>query len=409
MWLTALRSRHSNYTILPTAHYNCVQDEFCFEQEGTSVPNTGLTCVPVLFGSHWIGIEIDRQHQIPDITTLEAPRSMQNRLEFFICHLLQIPAHRLHIQHGMDVSPPNMCGWGLLWRWANLMHAQDAFRDVQHQLHVLADVNRRIIHRALQSSIEAWAVTGASDTLQQVAYTMRLSFLVHLFHFDAGIHSCLDSLAISAAGQPLEVFADHDNLPTAVNTPELPPPPTQPEVLSTVVEAPESHEIQAQSHPWSDAIDGGEDLLQQHDPWANWSTTSSTRASSSSSRLTKKSEASSQMQTQISIQKTELSQMKDRLQKLEESSAKKEQNDKTNITRDMKSFQQEVRHEIKEFEQKYESSLERALAKTESKLEGSMNSAIAQLQNFIQNQNKQQKRSAPSPAKSDASMPEHET
>ena len=114
----------------------------------------------------------------------------------------------------------------------------------------------------------------------------------------------------------------------------------------------------------------------------------------------------------MSIQKTEISQIKDRLQKLEESSARKEQNDtlwKTSVTRDMKAFQQKVRHEIKEFEQKYESSLERALAKTESKLEGSMTAAIAQLQNFIQNQNKQPKRSAPSPAKSDASMPEHST
>lgn len=65
------------------------------------------------------------------------------------------------------------------------------------------------------------------------------------------------------------------------------------------------------------------------------------------------------------------------------------------MTRDMKSFQQEVRHEVKEFEKKYESSLEKALAKTESKLEGSIAKAMAGLQSFIQDQNMQSKRPAP--------------
>ena len=238
-----IHSRHSHYTILPIAYYNALQDEFCFEQEGTSVPNTGLTCLPILFGNHWIGVEFDRQHPTPEIMTLEAPPSMQTRLEFFICHLLQIPAHRLHIWHNADTTPPNMCGWGLLQRWIHILHAQEAFRDVHHHLHALADVNRRIIHRALQSSIEDWALTGASDTLQQVAYTLRLSFLVHLFQFDAGIHSRLDSLAISAAGQPPEVFEAPSNLLTDVtaSVPSGSNPPQ--ETQQSTDGAPESHEV----------------------------------------------------------------------------------------------------------------------------------------------------------------------
>ena len=74
---------------------------------------------------------------------------------------------------------------------------------------------------------------------------MRLSFLVHLFQFDAGIHSRSDSLAISAAGQPLEVFGDPGIWPTDI-TPSVPSGPnpqheTQPSTSADA--APESHEV----------------------------------------------------------------------------------------------------------------------------------------------------------------------
>lgn len=201
-----MRQRRSTFTILPTAFYNPQTDDFCFEHDHAHIPNTGVSFIPVLFGAHWIGIEVDRQHNVPKICILQAPLHFQQRPEFMVCRMMQIPAHRLHISHGLDASPPNMCGWGLLCRWMRLMHAKHSLRDVLQRLQSLADVNRRIIHRAMQESINAWAVTQADSKLQQVAYTLRLSFLVHLFQFDVNIHSRLDSLAICAAGQPSDVY-----------------------------------------------------------------------------------------------------------------------------------------------------------------------------------------------------------
>ena len=78
---------------------------------------------------------------------------------------------------------------------------------------------------------------------------------------------------------------------------------------------------------------------------------------------------------------------------------------KATVTKDLKAFREEVKHEVHGLEQKYASSLTAALSKTESKLESSMQSAIAQLQTFLTQQNKSTKRASPaSPEKSDAEM-----
>lgn len=88
------------------------------------------------------------------------------------------------------------------------------------QLQALSEVNSDIIRRALQQSADAWAITGAVHDLQQVAHTVRLSFLTNLLHLDAGIHTRLDFLAISAAGQPLNTF----HMPTQGATGAVPDP-----------------------------------------------------------------------------------------------------------------------------------------------------------------------------------------
>ena len=208
--VSRMRQRHSAYTILPTAFYHPLTDDFCFEQDHAQIPNAGVSLIPVLFGTHWVGIEVDRQHESPDVCILQAPMHMQQQLVFMVCRMLQIPAHRLNVSFGLDTTPPDMCGWGLVWRWLRLTHAENSFHDVLQRLQSLADVNRRIIQRALQKSVTAWAMTRADPELQQVAYTLRLSFLVHLFQFDVNIHSRMDSLAILAAGQPSSVFHTGD-------------------------------------------------------------------------------------------------------------------------------------------------------------------------------------------------------
>lgn len=61
------------------------------------------------------------------------------------------------------------------------------------------------------------------------------------------------------------------------------------------------------------------------------------------------------------------------------------------MTRDMKAFKEEVRHDFQTFQSHYEATLEKALQKTEPKLGQNMNDAIASLQKFMM----QQSRSAP--------------
>lgn len=99
-----------------------------------------------------------------------------------------------------------MSGWTLVWRWMNLTHSQNVFQNVMHELHMLSDDRKRIIHRVLSHAIESWGRTQAEAELQQVAYTVRLAFLVHLFQFNTGVYTRLDAIAICAAGHPLSVF-----------------------------------------------------------------------------------------------------------------------------------------------------------------------------------------------------------
>lgn len=205
---TASRMRRaaSQYHFLPVAVYSQVTDDFIFESDDVHVPNTGVSLLPILYGAHWIGVEIDKQHDMPEIAILQCAQVNQSRIETFVCHVLQIPAHRLVIQHWADTSPPHMCGWSLLWRWIGLSHSQQTFSRTLAEFQGLSDDRKRIISRVLDRSVEAWARTQADPDLQQVAYTVRQAFLVHLFQFNTSVHTRLDALSICAAGQPMSVF-----------------------------------------------------------------------------------------------------------------------------------------------------------------------------------------------------------
>lgn len=171
---------NSAYTVLPIAHYIPITDSFVFERDNCNVPNFGITLIPVLDGAHWVGVEIDRQQDQPEICILQAPTSIQSRMEVFVSHLLQIPPHRLTFNAGMDNHVPIMCGWALAYRWIALTHSQTSFQDVLARLYSLSDLNRRIVLRSLQKAANDWAKTGASHDLQQTAHALRMSFLVNL-------------------------------------------------------------------------------------------------------------------------------------------------------------------------------------------------------------------------------------
>lgn len=102
-----------------------------------------------------------------------------------------------------------------------------------------------------------------------------------------------------------------------------------------------------------DDDDMTEDWMQTNDPWAGWkSSASSSGGSSSSTREPKASHVSTQVQMQVSAQKKELETIQARIQTLEENADQSEKNNqawKTNITKDLRSFKEEIRHGVQGF------------------------------------------------------------
>lgn len=203
----------THYRILPVAIYFQESDEFAFDHDQFQTSNTGISLLPILYGAHWIGVEIDRQHDTPEIAILQCAEAQQNHIETFICQLIHIPAHRLVINHWANATPPGMCGWSIMWRWISLSHTQPVFARTLQDFHSLSDDRKRIVLRALSKSAHAWEKTGSDRILQQVAHTVRHSFLMHLFAFNTGVFTRLDANATCAAGQPLAVFESHAPAP----------------------------------------------------------------------------------------------------------------------------------------------------------------------------------------------------
>ena len=90
---------------------------------------------------------------------------------------------------------------------------------------------------------------------------------------------------------------------------------------------------------------------------------------------------------------------------LEEKFSQREKTDvawKTAMTRDMKAFKSETKHDFQQMEAKHQSTFEAALANTEAKITQSMQSSIQQLQQFMLDQAKLtgKRPQPPSPAKS---------
>lgn len=71
------RKPNSPYHFLPVAHYSPAADEFSFEGEFPQIPNRGVSLLPILYGAHWVGVEVDQQHDTPEITLLQASTPLQ--------------------------------------------------------------------------------------------------------------------------------------------------------------------------------------------------------------------------------------------------------------------------------------------------------------------------------------------
>ena len=86
--------------------------------------NSGTTILPLLLGSHWAGVEIIRGEMPPRVVIVQVPPQLQQRAIFFICWLLQIPAHRLDVVYEPPDEIPGMCGRSLIYRRMQIFHAQ---------------------------------------------------------------------------------------------------------------------------------------------------------------------------------------------------------------------------------------------------------------------------------------------
>lgn len=161
---------------------------------------------------------------------------------------------------------------------------------------------------------------------------------------------------------------------------------------------------QRQDPPWMSLASLDDELQGPGDPWAKWNSTSS--ASTSSGKRSDHSTVDTvRAQQQTSIQQAEINSIKEQMSVLEEKFNQREKTDaagKTAVTRDMKAFKSEIKHDFQQMEAKHQSTFEAALANTEAKITQSMQSSIRQLQQFMLDQAKLtgKRPQPPSPAKS---------
>ena len=211
--LSKLNTRDEQFRCGPLMIYLPHSDDFMTDADSLRIPNRGTTLIPIILGPHWVGLEIHRDQTPIRVVFFQVPPACETCCSFLATKILQIPAHRLQIEFDNMGEIPGMCGWTILHRWIIMTQMQRAFADVPQQILALPVDRRRIVTRLLEKSSEAWAKTGAHQDLQFVAYQLRAVFFAHLFQQQTSVHQRLDSNAIVALGQPIELFAVSPPLP----------------------------------------------------------------------------------------------------------------------------------------------------------------------------------------------------
>lgn len=219
--LSRLSSGTQRLHFTAVAAYHSTQDEFLFEHGPYHIPNTGTTIVPVLFECHWLALEICRDMSPNRVTLVQTPPSLEERLIFFACHLLHIPAHRLQVVTNEDQYVPGLCGWTLAWRWLQRTNRETAFVHLERDFAQLSLDRRRIVDRALAVSIQHWDKTNGPVELQHAAYVIRRAFLTNLLMHHTSVHTVTDSNAILAVGHPMQCFPAANDQLHAINSDEM--------------------------------------------------------------------------------------------------------------------------------------------------------------------------------------------
>lgn len=163
-WALADGPRYS-----PPVYWDSTTAEFQESPFGPpSVWPSATTHMPVLVDNHWCAMEITRQGDDVQVTTVQVPRHLHTRIILIVARLMDVGPHRMQITHEHNHHIPHLCGWQLIHRWATALGLADTIASIDNQLPANQDLTEQITI-VLQSAIEDWHDAGAPPPLWSMA------------------------------------------------------------------------------------------------------------------------------------------------------------------------------------------------------------------------------------------------
>ncbi|CAK9104972.1 unnamed protein product [Durusdinium trenchii] len=145
-----------------------------------SVPNNRLTIIPVLAGSHWAAIEINRvSHQV-QVGAVGFPGPFLPRVAAAIARVLDLTPDMLHCEAIALPDLPHMCGWLLLRRWITLSQMSDMLPPAEDGFGTLPIDKQQLVNDVITSAIEDWMRADIHLDDWLVPSKLRRAFFVHL-------------------------------------------------------------------------------------------------------------------------------------------------------------------------------------------------------------------------------------
>ena len=145
-----------------------------------SVPNNRLTIIPVLAGSHWAAIEINRVSHRVQVHAVGFPGPFLPRVAAAIARVLDVTPDMLQCDAIPLADLPHMCGWLLLRRWINLAQMSDMLPPTEDGFGALPIDKQQLINDVITSAIEDWMRADIHLDDWLVPSKLRRAFLVHL-------------------------------------------------------------------------------------------------------------------------------------------------------------------------------------------------------------------------------------
>lgn len=139
----------------PTVTWDPDVADFVFPaQDEFAVPNNKLTIIPILYGSHWAAVEVNRASHLVTVVILGFPGPFHPGVLAAVARLLDFHPNRL--ASSAVVLPPyaHMCGWLLLDRWIRAASLQDDLPPPNDGFEQVSIEKRGLIEEVLIAAIE---------------------------------------------------------------------------------------------------------------------------------------------------------------------------------------------------------------------------------------------------------------